>query len=74
MLILHVAAIKKRDTAVFLWAEADEKDRSQGKRKSSWGWLSGRKHPCRARIAGRCTADGDGADGLLAVADGVVTQ
>jgi hypothetical protein len=48
MLILHVAAIKKRDTAVFLWAEADEKDRSQGKRKSRWGFLSGRKHPDHA--------------------------
>ena len=48
MLILHVAAIKKRDTAVFLWAEADEKDRSQGKRTSRWGFLSGRKHPDHA--------------------------
>jgi hypothetical protein len=45
MLILHVAAIKKRDTAVFLWAEAAKKDRSQGKRQSRWGLLSGRKHP-----------------------------
>jgi len=48
MLILHVAAIKKRDTAVFLWAEADEKDRSPGKRKRRWGWLSGRQHPYHA--------------------------
>jgi hypothetical protein len=45
MLILHVAAIKERDTALFLWAEAAEEERSQGKRKSSWGLLSGRKHP-----------------------------
>jgi hypothetical protein len=45
MLVLHVAAIKKRDTAVFLWAEAAEKGRLQGKRKSTWSWLSGRKHP-----------------------------
>ena len=48
MLILHAAAIKKRDTAVFLWAEADEKDRLQWKRKSRWGLLSGRKHPYHA--------------------------
>lgn len=48
MLILHVAAIKKRDMAVFLWAEAAAKDASQGKRKSPWGLLSGRKHPDHA--------------------------
>lgn len=45
MLILHVGAIQKRDSAVFLWAEAAEKDRSQGKRKRRWGLLAGRKHP-----------------------------
>ena len=57
ILILHIAAIKKRDSLVFLWAEAEEKDRPATQRKSHLGWLvGGRAHPGQAGRDSLCAA------------------
>jgi hypothetical protein len=64
MLILHAASTKAFGGAVFVWAEADGKDRPQRKGKSRWKWLAGaREHPYH----------GD-RDRLRAVDDSVVAE